>query len=122
MTNHMDITLIFFCSADAPIDPDRGCVGEYACCQVNDLAPVLGMFCSKPPGDCTGDESGQPPYCLDVVNGRFGNCSDKDVDEARNRLGLGNLLGNGGALGTGLFKDKSTPDHPAPVMLSGLVH
>jgi hypothetical protein len=81
--------------ADAPSDPNTGCVGEYACCQVNDLNPVLGLFCSKPPGGCTGDEGGNPPHCTDVINGRFGQCTNDDVQRNRGLLGLG----------TGMFKE-----------------
>jgi len=53
---------------------------------VDDLAPVLGLFCSKPQGDCTGsDANGQ---CTDLISGRFGNCSSGDVLGIRNALGL----------------------------------
>lgn len=41
-------------TADASSLPGSGCVGTYSCCQVTNLAPVLGLFCSKPPGDCVG--------------------------------------------------------------------
>jgi len=77
---------------DDTITPDYSCVGEWACCQVNDLTPVIGLFCSKPPGDCQGPEGGQPPYCLDVIDGRFGNCTDDEVNKARSDFGLGPLV------------------------------
>ncbi|SMY29251.1 unnamed protein product [Zymoseptoria tritici ST99CH_1A5] len=81
---------------NAPIDPDFGCVGEYACCQVNELNPLLGLFCSKPPGDCRGREGGSPAYCTDVIDGRFGNCTDNDVKNNQGLLGIGDgLLGGG---------------------------
>ncbi|CZT25168.1 uncharacterized protein RCC_10897 [Ramularia collo-cygni] len=57
---------------NAPIDPLVGCKGVWSCCQVNTLAPLLGIFCSDPPGECVGDEA--PPRCLDVLNDRFGHC------------------------------------------------
>ncbi|CZT23155.1 uncharacterized protein RCC_08865 [Ramularia collo-cygni] len=72
---------------EAPIDPEHGCVGEYSCCQVNDLNPLLGLFCSKPPGDCVGDEANG--RCTDVIGGRFGHCSDNDVRNNRLLEGLG---------------------------------
>ncbi|KAK4624865.1 Ecp14-2 [Fulvia fulva] len=75
-----------------PTNQPEGCVGEYACCQVNTLTPVLGLFCSKPPGDCTGSEGGDPPHCLDLVGGRFRQCSKDEVDQQRADLGLGPLL------------------------------
>lgn len=58
--------------ANAPVDPLVGCRGVWSCCQVNNLAPLLGLFCSEPPGECVGDEA--PPRCLDVLNDRFGHC------------------------------------------------
>ncbi|KAF2239066.1 hypothetical protein EV356DRAFT_502001 [Viridothelium virens] len=54
---------------DAPIDPDTGCVGTYTCCQVTRLAPVVGLFCSKPPGDCEGG----PENCTNILD-KFGDC------------------------------------------------
>ncbi|EME45445.1 hypothetical protein DOTSEDRAFT_127562 [Dothistroma septosporum NZE10] len=75
-----------------PTHQPEGCDGEYARCQVNTLAPVAGLFCSKPPGDCTGSEGGDPPHCIDVVDGRFGQCSKDQVNQQRSDLGLGPLV------------------------------
>ncbi|SMQ55109.1 unnamed protein product [Zymoseptoria tritici ST99CH_3D7] len=95
----------------APIDPEFGCVGEYACCQVNDLDPVLGLYCSKPPGDCIGREGGDPASCTEVLEGRFGNCTDNDVRNNQGLLGIATkpLKGLTGLVGGGkkggLLKD-----------------
>jgi hypothetical protein len=87
----------------APIDPEFGCVGEYACCHSNDLNPLLGMFCSKAPGDCVGREGGDPPYCEKILEGRFGNCTDNDIKNNRLLEGLGLGAGKKGALGLGVL-------------------
>ncbi|KAF2164266.1 hypothetical protein M409DRAFT_25609 [Zasmidium cellare ATCC 36951] len=75
---------------DAPIDPETGCMGTYSCCQVNDFAPVLGLFCSKPPGDCVDSEG--DGRCTDLITGRF-NCTDGDRERVREDLeSLGGTL------------------------------
>ncbi|KAM3424048.1 hypothetical protein BST61_g11401 [Cercospora zeina] len=72
---------------NAPSDPDTGCNGEPLCCQVNALAPALGLFCSKPPGDCVEKEA--DGRCVDVLTDRFGNCTESDINRQRGNLGLG---------------------------------
>lgn len=92
-------------TADAPIDAGSGCVGEYSCCQVNDLNPILGMFCSKPPGDCIGAEGGDAggkPYCEEILKGRFGHCTDNDIRNNRLLMGLGVGQKNDSLLGLGV--------------------
>ncbi|USW57206.1 hypothetical protein Slin15195_G105250 [Septoria linicola] len=73
--------------SDAPSDPDTGCYGTPLCCQVSDLDPVIGLFCSKPPGNCRGKEG--DGRCLETLTDRFGNCSESDINRARGDLGLG---------------------------------
>lgn len=92
----MSICLMY--PANAPIDPLEGCKGVWSCCQVNTLAPLLGIFCSEPPGECVGDEA--PPRCLDVLTNRFGHCpangGGSQGDGGGLKLGEGGL---GGLLG-----------------------
>ncbi|KXT10957.1 hypothetical protein AC579_7171 [Pseudocercospora musae] len=78
------------------IAEDNGpCTGTYSCCQVNDLVPVAGLFCSPPPGGCLGEES--DGGCTDLLNNqngsRFGQCTADDITDMRNGLGLGPLVG-----------------------------
>ncbi|CAK1358666.1 unnamed protein product [Cercospora beticola] len=72
---------------EAPSDPDTGCYGTPLCCQVNALSPALGLFCSKPPGNCVGKES--DGRCLETLTDRFGNCTESDINRQRGDLGLG---------------------------------
>ncbi|KAF2208976.1 hypothetical protein CERZMDRAFT_100964 [Cercospora zeae-maydis SCOH1-5] len=73
----------------APSDPDTGCYGTPLCCQVNALTPAIGLFCSKPPGNCVRREANG--RCIDVLTDRFGNCTESDINRQRGDLGLGVL-------------------------------
>lgn len=82
----------FFRTASDPFTNGGGtCSGNYACCQVNDLVPLLGLFCSDPPGGCVGSAEGNGE-CTDILsNGdgfRFGQCGKNDVRNIRGLLGL----------------------------------
>jgi hypothetical protein len=58
---------------------------------VNDLVPLLGLFCSAPPGGCVGPEEGNG-QCTNIFangnGGRFGQCSPNDVSDMRQSAGL----------------------------------
>lgn len=81
----------FFRTASDPFTNGGTCSGNYACCQVNDLVPLLGLFCSDPPGGCVGSAEGNGE-CTDILsNGdgfRFGQCGKNDVRNIRGLLGL----------------------------------